>query len=122
VEGLNSIAQAYADVGMRAVIAPMIADRSFYQAIPDLLDAFPPELRAVADAMRTAPGEATLAAMREAAASGRIPATASVWASRRPFRCIVPIRSCAAAAIWRSNSVCRCRRIWRSPASSAPRH
>src|ERR1700684_2265040 len=29
VEGLNSIAQAYADVGMRAVIAPMVADRSF---------------------------------------------------------------------------------------------
>ena len=31
--------------GMRAVIAPMIADRSFYQAIPGLLDAFPPDLR-----------------------------------------------------------------------------
>jgi 5-methylthioadenosine/S-adenosylhomocysteine deaminase len=69
ITGLNSIAQAYADVGMRAVIAPMIADRSFYQAIPGLLDAFPPEMRAAAEAMRTAPGETTLAAMREAAAS-----------------------------------------------------
>jgi 5-methylthioadenosine/S-adenosylhomocysteine deaminase len=67
--GLNSVAQAYADVGMRAVIAPMVADRSFYQAIPGLLDAFPQEMRAVAEAMRTAPGETTLAAMREAAAS-----------------------------------------------------
>ena len=47
---------------MRAVIAPMIADRSFYQAIPGLLDAFPPELRSVAEAMRTASGEAILAA------------------------------------------------------------
>ena len=46
VEGLNTVARAYADVGMRAVISPMIADRSFYQAIPGLLDAFPPELRA----------------------------------------------------------------------------
>jgi 5-methylthioadenosine/S-adenosylhomocysteine deaminase len=64
VEGISSIARAYADVGMRAVIAPMIADRSFYQAIPGLLDAFPAEMRAVADAVRTAPGEATLAAMR----------------------------------------------------------
>ena len=69
MEGLNSIAQAYADAGMRAVIAPMIADTSFYQAIPDLLDAFPPNLRAVAEALRTAPGETVLAAMREAAKS-----------------------------------------------------
>jgi 5-methylthioadenosine/S-adenosylhomocysteine deaminase len=69
MEGLNSIAQAYSDAGMRAVIAPMVADRSFYQAIPDLLDAFPPDLRAMAEAMRTAPGETVLAAMREAAVS-----------------------------------------------------
>ena len=67
--GCTRIARAYADVGMRAVIAPMIADRSFYQAIPGLLDAFPPDLRAVAEAMRTAPGETTLAAMRAIAAS-----------------------------------------------------
>jgi 5-methylthioadenosine/S-adenosylhomocysteine deaminase len=69
MEGLNSIAQAYTDAGMRAVIAPMVADRSFYQAIPDLLDAFPPDLRAMAEAMRAAPGETVLAAMREAAVS-----------------------------------------------------
>ena len=46
VEGLHEVARAYADVGMRAVVSPMIADRTFYQAIPGLLDAFPPELRA----------------------------------------------------------------------------
>jgi 5-methylthioadenosine/S-adenosylhomocysteine deaminase len=66
---LNNVARAYADVGMRAVVAPMVADRNFYEAIPGLLDALPPEMRAVAEAMRTAPGDATLAAMREAAAS-----------------------------------------------------
>jgi 5-methylthioadenosine/S-adenosylhomocysteine deaminase len=68
VEGLNCVARAYTDAGMRAVIAPMVADRSFYQAIPGLMEAFPPELRAVAETMRTAPGETTLAAMRAAAA------------------------------------------------------
>ena len=68
-EGLHTVARAYADVGMRAVVSPMIADRTFYQAIPGLLDAFPPELRTVAEAMRTAPGEVTLAAIREAARS-----------------------------------------------------
>src|SRR5262249_21727708 len=69
VEGMNSIAQAYADVGMRAVIAPMIADRSFYEAIPGLLDAFPPGLREVAEAVRTGSGETALAAVRAIAAS-----------------------------------------------------
>jgi guanine deaminase len=67
--GLHSVSQAYADAGMRAVIAPMVADRSFYQAIPGLLDAFPADLRPVAEAMQTAPGETTLAALREAAVS-----------------------------------------------------
>ena len=68
-EGLHAVAQAYADVGMRAVIAPMIADRSFYQAIPGLLDAFPPALRPVAEAMRTASAEAILAPIRSTAAA-----------------------------------------------------
>ena len=94
VEGLHEVARAYADVGMRAVISPMIADRSFYQAIPGLLDAFPPELRAVAETMRTAPGEAILAPIREAARDLAVSrATASAWASRRPSRCIVRMSS-----------------------------
>src|SRR6185437_12152846 len=40
-EGLALAGQAYADIGMRAVVAPMVADRSFYQAIPGLMDALP---------------------------------------------------------------------------------
>ena len=66
-DGLAVVAQAYADVGIRAVIAPMIADRSFYQAIPGLLDAFPPDQRTLAEALRTEPGDTTLAAVRAAA-------------------------------------------------------
>jgi guanine deaminase len=67
VEALHEVARAYSDVGLRAVVSPMIADRSFYQAIPGLLEAFPAELRAVAETMRTASGEAILAPIREAA-------------------------------------------------------
>jgi 5-methylthioadenosine/S-adenosylhomocysteine deaminase len=66
-ETLHDVARAYADVGMRAVISPMIADRTFYQAIPGLLDAFPPELRPLAEAMRSTSGDAIVAAIREAA-------------------------------------------------------
>ncbi len=67
-EGLARAAQAYADVGMRAVLAPMVADRSFFEAIPGLLDAMPPALRGRVDALRLPPAEATLAAMRAALA------------------------------------------------------
>ena len=65
--GMEAAARAYADAGMRAVIAPMIADRSFYHAIPGLLDAFPAELRPVAEAMRTADTETIMAPIREMA-------------------------------------------------------
>jgi guanine deaminase len=63
-EGMALVASAYADVGMRAVIAPMVADRTFYEAIPGLADALPPALQERVAALRLAPGEATLAAIR----------------------------------------------------------
>jgi 5-methylthioadenosine/S-adenosylhomocysteine deaminase len=67
VEALDDVARAYADVGMRAVISPMVADRTFYQAIPGLLDAFPADMRPLAEAMRTASAETILAPIRQAA-------------------------------------------------------
>jgi len=41
MEGLSAVGQAYSDVGLRAVIAPMMADTTLYQAIPGLIDALP---------------------------------------------------------------------------------
>src|ERR1700738_2110005 len=49
VEGIDAVAQAYHDVGMRAVVAPMMADRSLYQALPGLMEAMPDKL---GDALR----------------------------------------------------------------------
>ncbi len=63
-DGMALVGQAYAEVGMRAVIAPMVADRSFYEAIPGLAEALPSALREPVAALRLAPGEATLAAIR----------------------------------------------------------
>ena len=48
VEGIHAVARAYQDVGLRAVVAPMIADRTLYQALPGLLDAFRARLFAAA--------------------------------------------------------------------------
>ena len=65
-EGLALAGKAYADVGMRAVIAPMVADRSFYEAIPGLMEALPRPLQERVAELRLPPAEATLAAIREA--------------------------------------------------------
>jgi guanine deaminase len=65
-EGMATVASAYAELGMRAVIAPMVADRTFYEAIPGLAEAVPAALRDKVAALRLAPGAATLAAIREA--------------------------------------------------------
>lgn len=64
LDGIEAVARAYRDVGMRAVIAPMMADVSFWHAIPGLLDALPPALRDRVEAIRLQPHESSLATCR----------------------------------------------------------
>jgi 5-methylthioadenosine/S-adenosylhomocysteine deaminase len=66
-DGMDAAAEAYAEVGLRAVIAPMVADLSFYQAIPGLLDALPDDLRQAVDSLRPGDGAACLAAIDDIA-------------------------------------------------------
>ena len=65
-EGLAAVGRAYADAGMRAVVAPMMADRSFYAAVPGLMEALPDDLREAVGRMASATGEAHLEACRAA--------------------------------------------------------
>ena len=65
-EGLEAVADAYRATGMRAVVAPMLADRTLYQALPGLLESLPPTVREQAAKLATAPADASLAAAREA--------------------------------------------------------
>ena len=44
-EGLDAAARAYEDVGIRAVIAPMVSDFPFFKSIPGLLDVLPEALK-----------------------------------------------------------------------------
>ena len=41
VEGILAVGQAYADVGLRAGIAPMVSDRTLYQAYPEFARTLP---------------------------------------------------------------------------------
>ena len=62
-EGMGAVADAYYSIGMRAVIAPMMADQTLFQAIPGLLASLPEPYREKAQAMATAPIEQVLASM-----------------------------------------------------------
>jgi 5-methylthioadenosine/S-adenosylhomocysteine deaminase len=64
-EGSSAIARAYHDAGMRAVVAPMIADRTIYQALPGLLEALPEDLQTQYASLAAAPIETTLATCRD---------------------------------------------------------
>jgi cytosine/adenosine deaminase-related metal-dependent hydrolase len=63
--GIQTVARAYADAGMRAVIAPMIADRSLFDAIPDLVASLPAPLAARVQAFRLAPVDETFGVLHE---------------------------------------------------------
>ena len=63
-EGIAAVAEAYAQAGMRAVIAPMMADMTLYEAIPGLMDALPPHLRTAVAPLGLPPWQETIERMR----------------------------------------------------------
>jgi 5-methylthioadenosine/S-adenosylhomocysteine deaminase len=62
-DGIEALGRAYRDAGMRAVIAPMVADKTLYQAYPGLIDALPAALRKQVLALQLAPYEASANAL-----------------------------------------------------------
>lgn len=58
--GCAAVAQAYIDSGMRAVLAPAVADVVFYRTVPGLLDLLPAEERATVEALQPAATEGLL--------------------------------------------------------------
>jgi 5-methylthioadenosine/S-adenosylhomocysteine deaminase len=67
VAGLHAVAHAYAAVGIRAVVAPMMADRTLYQAYPELLASLPAEMQPSLARLQAADPDACLSAVRQAA-------------------------------------------------------
>ena len=63
--GISAVARAYRDAGMRAVVAPMIADRTIYQALPGLLDVLPESLRSQYSGLGAPPMAQTLDTCRD---------------------------------------------------------
>jgi 5-methylthioadenosine/S-adenosylhomocysteine deaminase len=63
-DGMQAVGQAYHDAGMRAVVAPMMADKTLYQALPGLMDAMPANVRAEVERIQAAPYEASIEGCR----------------------------------------------------------
>jgi guanine deaminase len=68
VEGLEAAGRAYREAGMRAVLAPMVADIALFDAIPGLMDALPAPLQKEVERLRLAPWQTSLEHMRKALA------------------------------------------------------
>jgi len=72
--GFAAVARAYADVGMRAVLAPMIADMTLFHAIPGLLAALPADLRDAVGRLGLGGGDETIDAVEQIVAErGKLP-------------------------------------------------
>jgi guanine deaminase len=73
VEGTHAVAHAYHDVGLRAVVAPMIADQTIYQALPGLLDTFEGPLKDAVAAMTLPDWHSTMAVCDQALRNWPVP-------------------------------------------------
>jgi guanine deaminase len=71
MEGMEAVAAAYDTVGLRAVIAPMVADLTFYQSLPGFIDALDKIDGGHAGAMRMGRAEDIVAALGNLAARWR---------------------------------------------------
>jgi guanine deaminase len=63
-DGMAAVARGYGEVGVKAVIAPMMADVTYYRAIPGLIAAFPEAMRGALEALTVAPFASQLDACR----------------------------------------------------------
>ena len=87
VEGLSAMAQAYEDVGMRCMLAPLVADISFFEAIPGLMERLPPRLRTEVESFKGSPWKATAKQMRRALQKWPFKMVHLALAPTIPFHC-----------------------------------
>jgi len=59
-DGVFAVAEGYREVGLRAVVAPMVSDRTLYAAIPGLLEACPEAERERLRRIQAAPTDTVL--------------------------------------------------------------
>lgn len=66
-EGIMEAAKAYTDVGVRVTMAPMVADRSMYEAVTGLLAALPNDLQSNVTSLKPQPWQDTMSSVEQLA-------------------------------------------------------
>jgi len=87
LEGLQAMAEAYEAVGMRALLCPMVADLTFFQATPGLIQALPEAEQPRAAAMSMARADDILATVHRAAKHWRAGPVTLGLAPTIPLHC-----------------------------------
>ena len=59
-ETMEAVVRAYTDVGLRAVVAPAVADVAFHETVPGLAALLPADLRSAIEGIRAAPTKGLL--------------------------------------------------------------
>jgi 5-methylthioadenosine/S-adenosylhomocysteine deaminase len=65
IESIEAVARAYADAGLRAFVAPAVADLLFYEWVPGLMKALPEALREEVELRRPPHGHQILKTVRD---------------------------------------------------------
>jgi guanine deaminase len=113
VEGIQAAGRAYTEVGIRAVVAPMMADRTLYQALPGLLDALPDHARRQVEPLTLAPYAASVEACRQILKSWPFDRAQVTPALGPTIPCTAATSSSPPAAISHASSTSRSRRTSR---------
>jgi guanine deaminase len=66
LQSLEAVGEAYREVGIRAIIAPLMADRTFWTAVPGMIDTLPKDLRQKILDMNETPGDLVIDSVRDA--------------------------------------------------------
>ena len=66
VESLQAVVDAYTDIGLRAIVAPAVADRPFHEIIPGLFDSLPSDMQTALGGKSMPPGEKIIENIRAA--------------------------------------------------------
>src|SRR5262245_56435332 len=65
LDDVEAVVRGYTEVGVRAIVAPAVADIPFYDTVPGLLDLLPKELRRRAETITAAPTAGLVELTRE---------------------------------------------------------
>ena len=127
VDGLSAMAKAYEEVGMRAVLAPMVADITFFEAIPGLMERLSPSLQKEVESFRYAPWKAIARQMGKALQKWPFEKVVLAVAPTIPHHCsddfLIACRNLAREYDVGSTATSPSRRCrsWRATSATAPR-